>query len=173
LVNKDDGKVAKLRAAGDKRREDQLKSRNIAKKNEDAAGVAESDPSGLMHAARHLNKEFRITAEVDGVAKRTRVQAQSSRTAQEKFMKRYPTAQIHNVEDITQQMSETGVAEGQFDTINDDDFYEYNVNTNEIVKRISGKHPIARQFSPMQKEWTGRDADHKIVRGMYAKYLKK
>jgi len=37
LVNKDDGKVAKLRAAGDKRREDQLKSRNIAKKNEDAA----------------------------------------------------------------------------------------------------------------------------------------
>jgi hypothetical protein len=42
------------------------------------------------------------------------VQAQSSRTAQEKFMKRYPTAQIHNVEDITQQMSETGVAEGGF-----------------------------------------------------------
>jgi hypothetical protein len=41
LVNKDDGKVAKLRAAGDKRREDQLKSRNIAKKNEDAAGIAE------------------------------------------------------------------------------------------------------------------------------------
>jgi hypothetical protein len=114
LVNKDDGKVAKLRAAGDKRREDQLKSRNIAKKNEDAASVAESDPSGLMHAARHLNKEFRITAEVDGVAKRARVQAQSSRTAQEKFMKRYPTAQIHNVEDITQQMSETGVAEGGF-----------------------------------------------------------
>jgi len=37
LVNKDDGKVAKLRAAGDKRREGQLKSRNIAKKNEDAA----------------------------------------------------------------------------------------------------------------------------------------
>ena len=65
-----------------------------------------------------------------------------------------------------------GVAEGQFDTINDDDFYEYNVNTKEIVKRISGKHPIARQFSPMQKEWAGRDADHKIVKGMYAKYLK-
>ena len=65
-----------------------------------------------------------------------------------------------------------GMAEGQFDLINDDDFYEYNVNTNEIVKRISGKHPIARQFSPMQKEWSGRDADHKIVKGMYAKYLK-
>jgi hypothetical protein len=34
LANKDDGKVAKLRAAGDKRREDQLKGRNIAKRNE-------------------------------------------------------------------------------------------------------------------------------------------
>jgi hypothetical protein len=34
LANKDDGKVAKLRAAGDKRREDQLKYRNIAKRNE-------------------------------------------------------------------------------------------------------------------------------------------
>jgi len=68
--------------------------------------------------------------------------------------------------------TEEGVAEGQFDPINDDDFYEYNVNTNEIVKRISGKHPIARQFSPMQKEWAGRDADHKIVKGMYAKQLK-
>ena len=67
---------------------------------------------------------------------------------------------------------EQGVAESQFDPINDDDFYEYNVNTNKIVKRISGKHPIARQFSPMQKEWAGRDADHKIVRGMYAKQLK-
>ena len=68
--------------------------------------------------------------------------------------------------------AEDGVAEGQFDPINDDDFYEYNVNTNKIVKRISGKHPIARQFSPMQKEWAGRDTDHKIVKGMYAKYLK-
>jgi hypothetical protein len=34
LANKDDGKVAKLRAAGDKRREDQLKYRNISKRNE-------------------------------------------------------------------------------------------------------------------------------------------
>ena len=67
---------------------------------------------------------------------------------------------------------EQGVAESQFDPINDDDFYEYNVNTNKIVKRISGKHPIARQFSPMQKEWAGRDEDHKIVKGMYAKQLK-
>ncbi len=33
LANKDDGKVAKLRAAGDKRRDDQLKGRNIAKRD--------------------------------------------------------------------------------------------------------------------------------------------
>jgi hypothetical protein len=51
LANKDDGKVAKLRAAGDKRREEHLKGRDIAKrdstskdewgdmKKEDAAGV--------------------------------------------------------------------------------------------------------------------------------------
>jgi hypothetical protein len=34
LANKDDGKVAKLRAAGDKRREEELKGRDIAKRNE-------------------------------------------------------------------------------------------------------------------------------------------
>jgi hypothetical protein len=34
LANKDDGKVAKLRAAGDKRREEHLKGRDIAKRNE-------------------------------------------------------------------------------------------------------------------------------------------
>jgi hypothetical protein len=33
LVNKDDGKVAKLRAAGDQRREEQLKGRDIAKRD--------------------------------------------------------------------------------------------------------------------------------------------
>jgi len=33
LANKDDGKVVKLRAAGDKRREDQLKGRDIAKRD--------------------------------------------------------------------------------------------------------------------------------------------
>jgi hypothetical protein len=33
LANKDDGKVAKLRAAGDKRREEQLKGRDIAKRD--------------------------------------------------------------------------------------------------------------------------------------------
>jgi hypothetical protein len=34
LANKDDGKVAKLRAAGDKRREDQLKGKGIAKRDQ-------------------------------------------------------------------------------------------------------------------------------------------
>jgi len=60
LVNKDDGKVAKLRAAGDKRREDQLKSRNIAKKNEDAAGVAEGGidtGSGVRQWANQVRKD--------------------------------------------------------------------------------------------------------------------
>jgi hypothetical protein len=33
LTNPNDGKVAKLRAAGDKRRDDQLQYRNIAKSN--------------------------------------------------------------------------------------------------------------------------------------------
>ena len=64
------------------------------------------------------------------------------------------------------------VAEGEFEPINDDDYYEYNINTKEIVKHISGKHPIASKFNPLQREWPGRDADHKIVKGLRAKYLK-
>ena len=39
LTDPKDGAVDKIRAAGDKRREEHLKSRDIAKKNEDAAGV--------------------------------------------------------------------------------------------------------------------------------------
>jgi hypothetical protein len=57
LTDPKDGAVAKLRAAGDKRREDDLKSRNISKKNEefdspeynDEAGMAQSN---LLTAAR-------------------------------------------------------------------------------------------------------------------------
>jgi hypothetical protein len=55
LANKDDGKVAKLRAAGDKRREDQLKSRDIAKKNEammPASKFAGSDKNKLGRAGQ-------------------------------------------------------------------------------------------------------------------------
>ena len=65
-----------------------------------------------------------------------------------------------------------GVAEGKFDPINDDDYYEYNVRTKEIVKHISGKHPEARKFNPLQREWPGRDEDHKFVLGLKAKHLK-
>lgn len=86
-------------------------AKELAALDNKTKGVEESDPSGVLHAARHLNKEWRITADVDGAVKQARVKAQSSRSAQEKFMKRYPTAQLHNVEDITQ-MSEQGVAEG-------------------------------------------------------------
>jgi len=92
--------------------------------------------------------------------------------AREQLGKKLSPEQVKAVARSVFKSFEQGVAEGQFDPINDDDFYEYNVNTNKIVKRISGKHPIARQFSPMQKEWAGRDADHKIVKGMYAKQLK-
>lgn len=65
-----------------------------------------------------------------------------------------------------------GVAEGKFEPINDDDYYEYNINTKEIVNRISGKHPEARKFNPLQREWPGRDEDHKFVLGLKAKHLK-
>jgi hypothetical protein len=47
LSNKDDGKVAKLRAAGDKRREEELKGRNIAKKNE-----------SLKHSLQELSNDM-------------------------------------------------------------------------------------------------------------------
>jgi hypothetical protein len=50
LTNKDDGKVAKLRAAGDKRREEHLKGRDIAKRNEDmlpTSAFAGSDKNKL------------------------------------------------------------------------------------------------------------------------------
>ena len=119
LVNKDDGKVAKLRAAGDKRREDQLKSRNIAKKNEDADG---------------------------------------------RLVKQYQPNNRPKTE---------GMSGGKFDLINDDDFYEYNVDSKEIVARTSVKDPTARKFTPNRTmEWPGRDDKHKIVKGFNAKYLK-
>lgn len=65
--------------------------------------------------------------------------------------------------------------ENKFHPINDDDFYEYNVDTKEIVSRVSGKHPEARRFTSgmMQREWPGRDDKHKFIRGINAKYLNK
>jgi hypothetical protein len=65
--------------------------------------------------------------------------------------------------------------ENKFHPINDDDFYEYNVDTKEIVSRVSGKHPEARRFTSgmRQREWPGRDDKHKFIRGINAKYLNK
>jgi hypothetical protein len=60
LSNKDDGKVAKLRAAGDKRREEELKGRNIAKKNEamlPKSAFAGSDKNKLGPAAHAKGKQ--------------------------------------------------------------------------------------------------------------------
>jgi hypothetical protein len=55
LTNPNDGKVAKLRAAGDKRREDQLKGRDIAKRNEamlPKSAFAGSDKNKLGRAGQ-------------------------------------------------------------------------------------------------------------------------
>ena len=92
--------------------------------NSDAAGVTEgskdeqkiqpelkkemretSDASGMMHAARHYNKSFIITAELaEGGTKKYRIHAQSERVAREKFSQHYNMAKVLNVE-------EEGVAE--------------------------------------------------------------
>lgn len=64
LTDPKDGKVAKLRAAGDKRREDQLKSRDIAKKNEamlPKSAFAGSDKNKLGPAA-HLKGKMKRPA---------------------------------------------------------------------------------------------------------------
>jgi hypothetical protein len=66
LTDPKDGAVAKLRAAGDKRREDDLKSRNIAKKNEgfdseynDEAGMAQSNLRTMARAVDGLLKTIK------------------------------------------------------------------------------------------------------------------
>lgn len=66
LTNPKDGATAKLRAAGDKRREDDLKSRNIAKRNEefdneydDEAGMAQSNLRTLARAVDGLLKTIK------------------------------------------------------------------------------------------------------------------
>jgi hypothetical protein len=64
LANKDDGKVAKLRAAGDKRREAELKGRDIAKRNEamlPKSAFAGSDKNKLGPAA-HLKGNMKRPA---------------------------------------------------------------------------------------------------------------
>lgn len=68
--------------------------------------INESDMSGVMHAAKHHNKSFLITAELaEGGKKTYRVRAQSERVAREKFSQHYNQAKIVNVK-------EEGVEEG-------------------------------------------------------------
>ena len=89
LVNKDDGKVAKLRAAGDKRREDQLKSRNIAKKNEDAAGVAEH--KGVKHKYQMTHSDgskMKFTAKDDADARRQAKEHDATRLTKQQNKKK-------------------------------------------------------------------------------------
>jgi hypothetical protein len=66
LANKDDGKVAKLRAAGDKRREDQLKGRNITKRDQSekdewgnykGEGVEEARQSAQVKLAKAWDRQ--------------------------------------------------------------------------------------------------------------------
>jgi len=84
----------------------QLLQKHGVKVNE---GVAESDPSGLMHAAKNYNKSFLITAELaEGGKKTFRVQAQSERVAREKFAQHYNQATIISVK-------EEGIAEAPGD----------------------------------------------------------
>lgn len=66
LTNPKDGSVAKLRAAGDKRREDDLKYRDIAKRNEnfdseydDEAGMAQSNLRTMARAVDGLLKTIK------------------------------------------------------------------------------------------------------------------
>jgi len=68
----------------------------------DEQGVQESDPSGLLHAARTMNRSFIITADLaEGGRKRFRVHAQSERTARERFARHYSRAKIVSVEEVT------------------------------------------------------------------------
>lgn len=76
-----------------------------------------SDPSGIFHAAKHLNKEFEVVAEIDGKTRKFQLPAQSERVARETVLKKFPTAEISSVEDITDKqhkpkVKKQGVAEG-------------------------------------------------------------
>jgi hypothetical protein len=60
LANKDDGKVAKLRTAGDQRREEQLKGRNIAKRdttNKDEWGNVKESTTNVSKSVDYLEEK--------------------------------------------------------------------------------------------------------------------
>jgi hypothetical protein len=63
-------------------------------------GVSESDPSGLLSAAKTMNRSFIITADLaEGGRKQYRVRAQSERVAREKFAQHANQAKIVSVEE--------------------------------------------------------------------------
>ncbi len=69
LADKDDGKVAKLRAAGDKRREEELKGRNIAKRNDEDFEIVENDKPNdpiVRQIQQMLNDKFGANLDIDG-----------------------------------------------------------------------------------------------------------
>jgi transcription antitermination factor NusG len=76
------------------------------------AAVAEaSDISGLMHAARHYNRSFIVTARTaEGSTRRYRVRAQSERTAREQFSRHHNQAEILDVRE--EKLAEAQGAEG-------------------------------------------------------------
>jgi RNA polymerase sigma factor (sigma-70 family) len=88
LANKDDGKVAKLRAAGDKRREDQLKGRNISRRDttskdewgnlkelsNDALGRYKKAASADASAADKAGNYKRADKRFSGIVKATKKQ---------------------------------------------------------------------------------------------------
>ena len=76
----------------------------FVKKDKD---VEESDMSGVMHAAKHYNKSFLITAELaEGGKKTFRVRAQSERVAREKFAQHHNQARVISVKE--EGLSEAG-----------------------------------------------------------------
>ena len=80
----------------------------FVKKDKD---VEESDMSGVMHAAKHYNKSFLITAELaEGGKKTFRVRAQSERVARDKFAQHHNQATIVSVEEegITEDVESKG-----------------------------------------------------------------
>lgn len=68
-----------------------------------------SDPSGIFHAAKNLNKSFLVKAEMSqGGTKTFRVKAQSERVAREKFSQQHAQAKVLSVkEESVSEGSET------------------------------------------------------------------
>jgi hypothetical protein len=88
-------------------------------------GLLESDPSGIMHAAKNYNKSFLITAELaEGGKKTFRVRAQSERVARDKFDQHYNQATILKVK-------EEGVAEA------------HTLNSDSVIYRLDREKPMS------------------------------